>query len=124
MDSYRQQKKSEKAITPTRLDFGDSRYTYRDADVVFGLVKPLAFQLKEYHEHKLEDFGQYFLALHILKNRDGPPDKFLPIFMNPIAGMFWDMPKAPLAPADYKVFENEAKRLDPISEQYSMKSAA
>jgi replicative DNA helicase len=124
LDVYRQQKKSQSAVIPNRLDFGDSKYTYRDADVVMGLVKPAAFQLKEYFDHKLEDFGNYFLALHILKNRDGPPDKFLPLFMNPIAGMFWDIPRAPLHPADYKIFEDEATRLDPISEQYSMKSAA
>ena len=41
MTSYhRMNKKGDGLIAPQRIDFGDSRYTFRDADVVFGLVKP------------------------------------------------------------------------------------
>lgn len=111
MSAYREQKKSEAAIAPQRLDFSESKFTYRDADIVFGLVKPIQYSLKTYHGFKMEDIGQYFVALHLMKNRYGPADRVIPLFVNPITGMFWDLPTDPASPA-MQYFIDEAKRLD------------
>lgn len=117
MSAYREQKKSESAIAPQRLDFGDSSYTYRDADLVFGLVKPVQFNLKTYYGYNMENLGQYFIAMHLMKNRYGPSDRVIPLFTNPIAGMFYDIPTNPQS--DLKFFNEEAKRLEILCRQFS-----
>jgi len=113
MSAYREQKKNETAIAPQRLDFSESKFTFRDADTVFGLVKPIQFNLRTYHGYNMEEIGQYFVALHLMKNRYGPADRVMPLFVNPIAGLFWDLPTNPLDPA-MKFFIDEAKRLDTL----------
>lgn len=117
MNAYRE-KKSETAISPQRLDFGDSSYTFRDADLVFGLVKPVQFNLKTYYGFNMEELGQYFIALHLMKNRYGPADHLMPLFMNPISGMFYDMPKTHMDP-NLKFFIDEAKRIEQLCQQFS-----
>lgn len=119
MSAYREQKKSEVAISPQRLDFGDSSYTYRDADLVFGLVKPVQYDLKTFHGYHLEDLGQYFIALFLMKNRYGPADRAFYLFMNPLAGMFYDMPKDPHNPVSMKFYIDEAKRIEQLCQQFS-----
>jgi len=113
MSAYREQKRTEVAIAPQRLDFGDSSYTYRDGDVVIGLVKPIQYNLKTFHGYTVDDLQSHLLAAYLMKNRYGPADKMFPLFMNPIAGMFWDLPEHPLDPA-LQFFIDEAKRLDTL----------
>jgi hypothetical protein len=84
-------------ITPQRLDFGDSKYTYRDAEVVIALVKPMQFELPEYFGFNCEPaemggFGEYFVVGFIMKNRYGAPDRKFPVFVNPVSGIFYDLP--------------------------------
>lgn len=84
-------------ITPQRLDFGDSKYTYRDAEVVIALVKPMQFELPEYFGFNCEPtemggFGEYFVVGFIMKNRYGAADKKFPLFVNPVSGIFYDLP--------------------------------
>lgn len=117
MSAYREQKKSESAIAPQRLDFGDSSYTYRDADLVFGLVKPVQFNLKLYYGIPLEDLGQYYIAMHLMKNRYGPSDRILPLFTNPIAGVFYDMPLTPMD-VTFPQFITESKRIEELCRIY------
>jgi replicative DNA helicase len=119
MSAYREQKKSEASIAPQRLDFGDSTYTFRDADLVLGLVKPYAFSMQTFHGFPLQDIGQYFIVMYLMKNRYGPADRVFPLYINPIAGMFWDMPVNPMAKntsgdlvIDY--FIKESQRLDSL----------
>lgn len=90
--------KAASMIAPQRLDFGDSKTTYRDADVVIGLVKPSMFELSEYQGYDLSNpkdggLGGYFLAMYLMKNRYGPADKKFAIFLNPIAGISYDLPQ-------------------------------
>lgn len=94
LQSAAREKKITAAYVPSRQDLGDSRYTYRDADRVLGLIRPLDYQLNEYNEYKkLSDWGQYFIALYIMKNRyGGGQGKYVPLFMNPIAGIPEELP--------------------------------
>jgi replicative DNA helicase len=119
MSAYREQKKSEAAIAPGRMDFGDSSYTFRDADLVMGLVKPVQYDLKTYHGWNLEELGQYFIALHLMKNRYGPADRMLPLFMNPVAGMFYDLPLQFMDPAIERFVIPQVQKLEEICQVYS-----
>lgn len=116
MSAYREQKRTEVAIAPQRLDFGDSTYTYRDADLVFGLVKPIQYNLPVFHGYNLEQLGPYFVAMYLMKNRYGPADRMLPLFMNPIAGMFYDVPSPT---SNLSFFDDQAKYLDDICQQFN-----
>ncbi len=84
-------------ITPQRLDFGDSKYTFRDCNVAIGLVKPAQFDLAEYDDFNCQPteaggFGEYFIEGFLMKNRDGASDKRFPLFVNPVSGIFYDLP--------------------------------
>jgi replicative DNA helicase len=116
MSAYREQKRTEVAIAPQRLDFGDSTYTYRDADLVFGLVKPIQYNLPVFHGYNLEQLGPYFVAMYLMKNRYGPADRMLPLFMNPISGMFYDIPSPH---SDLSHFDTQAKYLDDICQAFN-----
>lgn len=112
MQNASREKKSPVQLTPQRLDFGDSTYTYRDADVVLGMVKPINAGLDTFFGYDLRVLKSYFLAVYLLKNRYGPADKIIPVFMNPVAGMFWDMPES--TSPNIQHFHEEAKRLNSI----------
>mgnify|MGYP003575072694 CR=1 FL=1 len=94
LQSASREHKHEMAYVPTRQDLGDSRYTYRDADVVLGLTKPVDYQLTKLREYtELSKWGKYFLQLHIMKNRyGGGTGDFVPLFNNPIAGVPEELP--------------------------------
>ena len=113
MSAYREQKKSESVVAPQPLDFGDSSYSVRDSDIVFGMVKPIQYNLKTFMGYHIEGYAQYFIALYLMKNRYGPADRMIPLFMNPISGMFYDMPLDPMsAGIDYYI--TEAKRIENV----------
>ena len=64
------------AIIPTRLDFGDSKATFRDAEVVIGLVKPYLFDIEDFwgiNTSKVSSggMGDYMIAQCLMKNRYG-----------------------------------------------------
>ena len=86
-------------ISPTRLDFGDTKTTYRDADVVVGLVKPASFEMSDFqgYDTNTSEFGglgDYFLAMYLMKHRQGPSDKKYAIFINYVAGICYDLPQS------------------------------
>lgn len=90
--------KQSSMITPNRLDFGDSKTTYRDADVVIGLVKPADFELADFQGYNLAEpkyggLGGYFLVMYLMKHRQGRADKKFAIFINYVAGICYDLPQ-------------------------------
>lgn len=110
-------------IAPQRLDFGDSKTTYRDADVVFGMVKPSEFEIAQYQGYDLSapkdgGLGGYFLILYLMKNRYGPSDKKFALFINYVAGICYDLPQEfdKIQP-----WYDKALQLDQLCLQYSPK---
>lgn len=117
-------KVTENSIMPQRLDFGDSTYPFRDADVVFGLVGPFRFDMKVYREYDITRFREFLIILSLMKNRYGEGDTWLPIFFNPIAGHFFDVPEPkranapggdPLAP-----FYNKINQIQECQKYYQV----
>ena len=93
--SVERQKFKKSALAPQRVDFGDSRYTYQDADVVFGLLNPYSYDIPEFHGYKTEQMLGYAIWIFLMKNRhDGPPGRVLPLFMDPVGGTFEELPEA------------------------------
>lgn len=95
MQGAAREARNQMAYMPSRLDFGDSRYTYRDADVVMALTRPYDFQLDRFGDFtELEKWGTYFVVNALLKNRWGPIAPGIPYFTDPIAGIPEELPAA------------------------------
>jgi hypothetical protein len=75
-------------ILPQKLDFGDSKYTFRDADVVIGLVNPAKFDLEKFFTIDLKLFKSYYICAMLMKNRYGTDNKMISYFMDPVSGTF------------------------------------
>lgn len=56
-------------ITPDQLDLSDSSYTFRDADIVLGLVKPSRFGMTAYKGKSIKSLGESFLIMYLMKHR-------------------------------------------------------
>lgn len=84
----REYQKNSVAYAPVRLDFGDSKYPYRDADVVIGLTRPSKLQLDSYASFtELKRWGHHFTLAYIMKNRFGYEGTAVPLFIDQIAGI-------------------------------------
>lgn len=81
-------------LTPTLKDFGDSKYTTRDANVIMTLFNPYQFQLDRFQSYNISNLGNSFRNMEILANRDGEPNVNLGLnFIGP-CGTFRELPKA------------------------------
>lgn len=114
------------AIIPTRLDFGDSKATFRDAEVVIGLVKPYLFDIEDFwgiNTSKVSSggMGDYMIAQCLMKNRYGAANKVMPLFLNPIAGISNDLPDS-LDQDTMIPWYDEVKKLDSVVQQYIPKN--
>lgn len=115
-------KKTEGSITPSRLDFGDSKATYRNADIVLGAVKPQN-DMKMFHGYNLdpdEGLGDYFVAWYLMKHRYGAANRMIPLFVDPIVGIPFDLP---LDNNDFSMQEwyQKAQQIDKICQTFSPK---
>ena len=122
MSTHRMGKKGAEVLAPQRIDFGDSKYTYRDADVVFGLVSPMMFDEKTYQKYDIERLLNYFLACHLMKNRYGPASRMIPLFMNPIAGVFGELPRDPLNEMAMQPYYDKVVQLEQVTQSFSPKT--
>lgn len=83
------------AITPTRLDFGDSKATYRDAEVVIGLTKPSQFDIDVVMGMNCspDGLGSNLTLSYIMKNRYGQSGKILSLFMYATVNTIYEIDK-------------------------------
>jgi hypothetical protein len=79
-------------LVPQRMDFGDSRYTYRDADVVFGMVDPIQHGIMNLNGLDLAKCHKLFRRLYLMKNRYGEAGKYVDLLLDPI-GWFYNIPR-------------------------------
>lgn len=87
LSSVERQKFKKSALAPQRVDFGDSRYTFQDADVVFGTLNPYKYDiLEDFQGYKdIDKFNGLATWLFLMKNRhEGPADKSIPYLMDPV----------------------------------------
>ncbi len=113
------------AILPNRLDFGETKIPYRDADVVFGLVKPFLFDIENFNGLQTTavahgGLGGYVIVLCLLKNRNGGDTKMIPLFIDPIAGSIEAIP-SPENEDSLIPYYTKAKLLEQTMYKYSPK---
>lgn len=81
-------------LTPTLKDFGDSKYTTRDANVIMTLFSPHRYHVERFQNYNISKLHNTYRNLEILENRDGEPNVNIGLnFIGP-AGTFRELPKA------------------------------
>lgn len=119
MSYHRMNKKGDGLLAPQRLDFGDSKYTFRDADVVIGYLKPSIYDCPKYLKYDITKLGSYFIAAHLLKNRYGSSYHVLPLFLNPISGIPEDLPLFPEFDLAMDPYYSKADKLESLCQSFS-----
>jgi hypothetical protein len=119
MSYHRMNKKGDGIIAPQRLDFGDSKYTYRDADVVLGFLKPAIYDVPKYMKYDITKLGRYFIAAHLMKNRYGSSNHVLPLFLNPVSGIPEDLPLMPEFDLEMDPYYKKAEKLESLCQSFS-----
>lgn len=83
--------------TPLLRDFEDSKRTTKDANVVFGMFDPMRHMKQEETEfmgYDITILKSWFRSLHLLKHRNGPSNKFIPLQCKGAVGIFNQLPDA------------------------------
>lgn len=113
LSSVERQKFKKSALAPQRVDFGDSRYTFQDADVVFGTLNPYKYDiLEDFQGYKdIDKFKGLATWLFLMKNRhEGPADKSIPYLMDPVGLSAEEIPD----PEETKVMVELGSMEDPL----------
>lgn len=79
-------------LTPTLRDFGDSKYTTRDAEVIMTLFSPYRHNLMQFEGYDIGKLGNRFRSLEILENRFGEPNINIGLNFIDVAGTFRELP--------------------------------
>lgn len=91
--------------TPLLRDFEDSKRTTKDANVVFGLFDPMRHMKEDesvFMGYDITILKSWFRSLHLLKNRNGQTNKFIPLQYKGAVGLFNQLPAAGnMRPEDY-----------------------
>lgn len=93
-DSESDERHKSGRLTPTLKDFGDSKYTTRDANVIMTLFSPYRYQIEKFQGYDIMALGNTYRNLEILENRDGEPNINLGLNFIGAAGTFRELPKA------------------------------
>jgi hypothetical protein len=121
-------KKSVMLLSPTRLDFGDSKALYRDADVVFGMILPaltMPIFACGWSLDRQGGLGLYLVLNFIMKNRYGTPGRAVPLFLDGVTGTVEDLPmldnpKDVMDLATRVDFYNKARKIDEVCQLFSL----
>lgn len=83
--------------TPLLRDFEDSKRTTKDANIVVGLFDPTRHMSEDeefFRGYDISVLRSWFRSAHILKNRYGQSQKFIPMKFDGAVGVFTQLPDA------------------------------
>jgi KaiC/GvpD/RAD55 family RecA-like ATPase len=123
-------KNVENLITPDKEDLADCKSTFNDADYVEAFVVPNKFGLVNYMMFKCippsqdpyvdSGLGTFFVLQYLMKNKFGQDQKMCPLFMNPVSGVYYDLP---LELGREEEWYEMARQLDKTCQEYSPKES-
>jgi replicative DNA helicase len=93
-DGFSSERARLQRFAPMLSDFGDSRYTTRDANFVLSLFNPMPIDLKTFSGYNIEKLQDNFRSLEILKGRDGGIGTRIGLEFVGAVGTFKELPKA------------------------------
>ena len=105
----------QRKMVPSSSSLSDSRYTAKDANVVFGLFDPAKFGLPSWLGYKIQDesgtgLRTYARFLYVLENRDGEKGGICPLFFDGAVCDFEELPK-PEDSIGINAYYNKVKNL-------------
>ena len=114
-------KNAESLIIPDKEDLADCKSTFNDADYVEAFVVPNKFGLTEYMSYKCTapvygGLGTNFVMHYLMKNKYGQDQRSCPLFMNPVSGLYYDLP---LEFGQEDEWYEMAFKLDKLCQEYS-----
>lgn len=83
-----------KKTEPSLAEFANNKEIQRDAKVVIGVYSPDRYGFDEYHKYDIRRLRDCFRAMKILKNRFGPPNKYIHYLFDGATNRFSELPKA------------------------------
>ncbi len=86
-------------MTPILKDFMDSSGPTKDATIVLGLYSPVRYMKDDqttFRGYNIEILKNWMVSLHVLKNRYGQVNKFIPLKFDGAVGTFEQLPPANL----------------------------
>lgn len=120
-----QVKKNEAMLAPSRLDFGDSKATYRDADVVHAYIRPSQHvgEFYGYNVSKDLGLGDCMVVNYLLKNRYGPANRMIPLFLDGCTGFVYDLPDNPTNLVAMQPWYDKAQEIEKLCRVFCPKAA-
>ena len=84
----------QKKTEPSLAAFANNKEIQRDAKVILGLYSPDRYGFDSYHAYDIRRFRDTFRAVKVLKNRFGPPNKYIHFLFDGATNRFAELPKA------------------------------
>lgn len=81
-----------KKTEPALSNFANNKEIQRDAKVVIGVYSPDRYGFEDYHDYDIKRFRDTFRAIKILKNRFGPPNKYVHFLFDGASNSFQELP--------------------------------
>lgn len=86
-------KSIEEKVEPSLDGLGEHKLTAQDCNVAMGLFDPSRYNISLHNGYNIEELGEYYRNLSILKNRDGSSNIDVPLFFNGAADWFKELPR-------------------------------
>jgi hypothetical protein len=99
-----------KKTEPALSNFANNKEIQRDAKIVIGVYSPDRYGFEDYHDYDIKRFRDSFRAIKILKNRFGPPNKYIHFLFDGASNRFAELP-APNESAKLVKYYDKADRL-------------
>jgi replicative DNA helicase len=81
-----------KKTEPALSNFANNKEIQRDAKIVIGVYSPDRYGFEDYHDYDIKRFRDSFRAIKILKNRFGPPNKYVHMLFDGASNRFKELP--------------------------------
>lgn len=81
-----------KKTEPALSNFANNKEIQRDAKIVLGVYSPDRYGFEDYHDYDIKRFRDSFRAIKVLKNRFGPPNKYIHMLFDGASNRFDELP--------------------------------
>lgn len=83
-----------KKTEPALSNFANNKEIQRDAKIVLGVYSPDRYGFEDYHGYDVKRFRDTFRCIKVLKNRFGPPNKYIHFLFNGASNNFRELPSS------------------------------
>lgn len=101
----------QKKTEPSTANLANNKELQRNYKVIIGVYSPDRYGFEDYHDYDISRFRDSFRALKILKNRFGPPNKYIHMLFDGARNRFKELPM-PNESAKLKKFYEMAEKLN------------